>query len=278
MLDLFVLEFGLLASFVRSNFCTPYFVAFLLVIFLLEQVRPAETGKRFHPKAMLYDAILGFVALLCQFLISNVVLLGLFSLYEMALPRLLAFSNDWTSLWRAAVALIIGDFLNWCSHLVRHKIGFLWRLHALHHSQQHMNVFTEFRAHPLDIVINSALQSVPLYLLYVPFEMSVAATVLFNYYLMFVHANIDLSYGRLDKILVSPAFHRTHHAIGAEFHDRNYGAVLSIWDTIFGTAVHRRGGIATGVPDFPSESHGSAPQAIRTFGSQLAFPFSRRAK
>jgi sterol desaturase/sphingolipid hydroxylase (fatty acid hydroxylase superfamily) len=279
MFDLLTLEFGWLVSFVVATFCTPYFILFFSVVCLLEWLKPAEVRNGFFPKAILYDSAIGMFAIAFQFLISNVILLALFSLYGLILPRLLAASFGWASLAQVVAALVIGDLLNWLSHFLRHKIRPLWRFHSLHHSQRQMNVFTEFRTHPFDILINSILQSLLLYLLYVPFEMSVAATVLLNYYLMFVHANVDLSYGWADRLFVSPAYHRTHHAIDPNLHDRNFGAVLSIWDTIFGTGVFERSDkIETGVDDFPNEADKSGWRVSLSYFRQPTFSFARRTK
>ena len=47
-------------------------------------------------------------------------------------------------------AILVGiDAMNWLAHVVNHRSAALWRLHALHHSQEDMNVFTTFRTHPL---------------------------------------------------------------------------------------------------------------------------------
>ena len=54
----------------------------------------------------------------------------------------------------------------------------------------------------------------------------------------FTHANISLPRW-LDKglsfFLVSPNMHKVHHHWQQPYTDSNYGAVLSIWDRMFGT-------------------------------------------
>jgi sterol desaturase/sphingolipid hydroxylase (fatty acid hydroxylase superfamily) len=57
------------------------------------------------------------------------------------------------------------------------------------------------------------------------------------------HANVRFGFGRvLDKVIVDPRFHRTHHARASasepRIHDSNFGAVLPVWDLLFGTAVY----------------------------------------
>jgi sterol desaturase/sphingolipid hydroxylase (fatty acid hydroxylase superfamily) len=54
----------------------------------------------------------------------------------------------------------------------------------------------------------------------------------------FTHANISLPRW-LDKIIslviVSPNMHKVHHHWQQPYTDSNYGAVLAIWDRLFGT-------------------------------------------
>src|SRR5204862_954279 len=53
----------------------------------------------------------------------------------------------------------------------------------------------------------------------------------------FSHTHVPLSLGPVvDRIVVMPAVHIVHHA--REIRASNFGAGLSIWDTIFGT-FHR---------------------------------------
>jgi sterol desaturase/sphingolipid hydroxylase (fatty acid hydroxylase superfamily) len=64
------------------------------------------------------------------------------------------------------------------------------------------------------------------------------------------HANTRLSFGWLgDRLLISPRFHRAHHAIrAAGAISCNYGAVFPFWDMLFGTADFTRAPGPTGDP------------------------------
>jgi hypothetical protein len=53
---------------------------------------------------------------------------------------------------------------------------------------------------------------------------------------MLHHTNISLLGERfLGRVIITPYLHRVHHSTQRDEHDRNYGAVLSIWDRLFGT-------------------------------------------
>jgi hypothetical protein len=48
------------------------------------------------------------------------------------------------------------------------------------------------------------------------------------------HANLRWTFGPLGRVLVSPAYHRLHHA--TDIQDVNLGVVLTIWDVLAGRA------------------------------------------
>lgn len=72
------------------------------------------------------------------------------------------------------------------------------------------------------------------------------------------HANARVSFGRVfEHLLVSPRYHRLHHAIaapgapkgsGTPVHS-NFAQLFPVWDRIFGTAKFTLGFEATGVHD-----------------------------
>lgn len=57
-----------------------------------------------------------------------------------------------------------------------------------------------------------------------------------TFFVMFHHTNISFK-GEilLGRVLIVPYLHRAHHSIQRNEHDNNYGAVLSLWDRLFGT-------------------------------------------
>jgi sterol desaturase/sphingolipid hydroxylase (fatty acid hydroxylase superfamily) len=76
------------------------------------------------------------------------------------------------------------------------------------------------------------------------------------------HANIKLSFGPAEYLLVSPRFHRRHHAMkAAGRRSCNYGAVFPLWDIIHQTADFSNTYAPTG--------DARAPEALAT-GNYLA--------
>src|SRR5207237_1648666 len=59
----------------------------------------------------------------------------------------------------AALSFVAGfvllDLLRYAVHRCQHAVPFLWRLHALHHSDPDVDVTTSVRHHPIEYVIAS---------------------------------------------------------------------------------------------------------------------------
>jgi len=158
------------------------------------------------------------------------------------------------------IYLLVFDFLGWLLHWLQHRWGWWWQLHALHHSQRHMTVWTDNRNHFLDDVIHDlAFVFLGLIIGVAPAQF-VAVVAVMQLVENLAHANLRLSFGPWgDRLLVSPMFHRRHHAMETieEFNgDRtaavrgcNYGVLFPVWDQLFRTADHRAGYWPTGLRD-----------------------------
>ncbi len=175
--------------------------------------------------------------------------------------------------WGAALAaFLILDLCQYTSHVVMHKVPFLWRMHAVHHHAEHVESTTAFRFHTLEVVAHG-LMLIPLLLI---FGFRIHDLALYNAIVIpmsvFHHANIRLP-RQLERVLrvfiITPGSHRLHHARWQPLTDSNYGAVLSIWDRIFGTASARSDPEA-----IPVGLDGFKPEEIESLRGMLGTPFS----
>jgi len=137
--------------------------------------------------------------------------------------------------------LLILDFAEYWYHRAQHRFGWWWALHSLHHSQRQMSLWTEDRNHMLDDLLVALRLAVVGLLVGVPPGQFLLALLLIRVLQNFYHANIRLRFGAIgDRLLVSPCFHRIHHAIGLGHEGRargcNFAALLPFWDIVFGTA------------------------------------------
>jgi sterol desaturase/sphingolipid hydroxylase (fatty acid hydroxylase superfamily) len=166
----------------------------------------------------------------------------------------------------AVLAAFIGDFFYYWCHRFQHR--FLWRFHAVHHSVREMSAGKTYH-HVTEPVMRLALYTVPLALFIPdPYEAPVLGAVLAMHG-QYLHAATRLNFGPLGRVIQDNRFHRIHHSIRPEHHDKNFGVFTTLWDHLFGTAYVPRADEwpETGVEDFPEP---------RTLGQYLLGPFTWR--
>lgn len=148
----------------------------------------------------------------------------------------------WVSL---LLYLVVFDFVHYWIHRGQHQFEWWWRLHALHHSQRQMTMWTDNRNHLLDDLLSDTLTVIVAQLIGVAPGQFVAIVALTQLSENFQHANLRMWFGRVgERLWVSPRFHRLHHAIGIGHESQgrqtlgghNFGVLLPWWDMLFGTA------------------------------------------
>lgn len=136
------------------------------------------------------------------------------------------------------LVLITSDLTNYFAHRWRHRVRFLWAFHSIHHSSERLDWLSTSRTHPVDLAIDIVAVALPTYALG---QVALAPWLLTFFFLwpFLNHSNAQIRLPFVDRILVTPRFHHWHHAAAADAHDRNFGGFLSIWDSLFGTAIER---------------------------------------
>lgn len=142
---------------------------------------------------------------------------------------------------QVVVVLILGDLAGYGTHRALHRVPLLWRLHAVHHSSEHLDWLATARAHPLDQALSVVITALPGLALAGGGELPWALGLFFLYYPFLSHADAALRLPGLDRVLVTPRFHHWHHAAEPGMHHANFGGFLSVWDHLFGT-VHQPAG------------------------------------
>ncbi len=150
------------------------------------------------------------------------------------------------------VMLLALDFGYWLAHCMMHKSPVLWEFHKVHHSAEVMTPLTEWRQHPVEMVLfpnvygltNGVAFGTMVWLFGAgaqPFELW-NLNIFMILYLMTVH-HLRHSHiwmpagGLLGHLLHSPGHHHVHHSAKEQHYDKNMGYFLSIWDWMFGTLV-----------------------------------------
>jgi sterol desaturase/sphingolipid hydroxylase (fatty acid hydroxylase superfamily) len=130
--------------------------------------------------------------------------------------------------------VLVADLTQYWVHRAFHRVPWLWRLHAVHHSSETLDWLAGSRLHLIDIVVTRGLSFVPLYVLGFAAPAVYAYLVFVSFLAVFIHANVRLDLTALDWILVTPRFHHWHHAVAPI--DKNFAVHLPWLDRLFGTA------------------------------------------
>ena len=128
---------------------------------------------------------------------------------------------------------LLAEFLQYWNHRISHRWNFLWWGHATHHSSSYMNLSTAVRINWFYRLLAWPLYA-PMALLGYTVEEFVLFQTLMNVYNLFMHTRLDIPFGPLGSVLVTPIAHRLHHTSDPKLFG-NYGASLVIWDRLFGT-------------------------------------------
>lgn len=182
-------------------------------------------------------------------------------------------------------SLVFAEFFWYWAHRMAHTIPVLWEFHKVHHSAQVMTPITVYRMHPIEFWLTSSAKAFGYGLNLVIFSyffpgLDNVLRLLGANAVVFVlglaggvlhHSHIWLSFGPIiERLLISPAQHQIHHSGKPEHYNKNYGAVLSIWDWLFGslyTTAWKR-------EDFTFGLGGAEEEApYQTLRGMLFFPF-----
>lgn len=131
--------------------------------------------------------------------------------------------------------LLITDFVQYWAHRAFHRIPFLWRFHAIHHSAERMDWLAGSRLHIVDIVVTRGLSYMPLFALGFADAALLGYGVIVTLQATLIHANVRFKFGPLRYWLVTPQFHHWHHSDQDEALDKNFAVHLPIWDWLFGS-------------------------------------------
>ena len=131
--------------------------------------------------------------------------------------------------------LLITDFVQYWAHRAFHRIPFLWRFHAIHHSAERMDWLAGSRLHIVDIVVTRGLSYMPLFALGFADAALLGYGVIVTLQATLIHANVRFQFGPLRYWLVTPQFHHWHHSDQDEALDKNFAVHLPIWDWLFGS-------------------------------------------
>jgi sterol desaturase/sphingolipid hydroxylase (fatty acid hydroxylase superfamily) len=144
--------------------------------------------------------------------------------------------SHWPILGQLAFFFFVHDFYIYWFHRLQHRSDLLWRTHEAHHSVDDVDWLSGTRSHAVEILINQTIEFMPIVLLGAAPEVALMKATLDAVWGMYIHSNIDVRAGWLQRVLNGPEMHRWHHARELPLPGKNFGTKLAIWDWLFGTA------------------------------------------
>jgi sterol desaturase/sphingolipid hydroxylase (fatty acid hydroxylase superfamily) len=171
------------------------------------------------------------------------------------------------------VTLLARSFGQYAFHVATHKIPLLWRLHRVHHCDDHLDATSALRVHPIEVVASAAAVVPIIVLCGLPPVVLAVFEAFEGIFTLITHANIRVP-GPVDRLLrilfVTPYLHRIHHSPEQIETDSNYANVFTIWDRLFGTyrgvAIQSGDDVRFGLDDISQERAGD-------FHYQLSLPW-----
>jgi sterol desaturase/sphingolipid hydroxylase (fatty acid hydroxylase superfamily) len=205
-----------------------------ILFIILERIFPYTKGQRILREGFFDDLALYTIA---QSYILGIIVFGFIIRgidESTGLSRLNLFAD--VPIWLQLVIFTVShDIYIYLMHRWQHKNKYLWRIHEAHHSPKKVDWLSGSRSHALEILMNQTIEFLPIVLLGAPVEVLAYKATISAVWGMYIHANLNVHTGNLQKIINGPEMHRLHHTTG-KGRNRNFATKLAIWDWLLGTA------------------------------------------
>jgi len=160
---------------------------------------------------------------------------------------------------RLALAVVVFDLTSYAVHRGLHRSDLLWSIHKVHHSTLQLDGLATTRTHMLENLLRFVPGQLVLFLIGIPAGQIAPTVALAAAYGIVDHSNLGVNARRVEGVLVTPRLHRRHHV--PETSDKNFGAMLTIWDRLFGSFI--------AVDTLPDERFG-CPGEVDTYPQRFA--------
>ncbi|MBS4035720.1 MAG: sterol desaturase family protein [Ignavibacterium sp.] len=233
-----------------------------IIFIILERIFPYTKGQKVFREGFFDDLALYTIA---QSYILSIIIFGYVIYYidnTTGISRLQLLAN--VPIWIQIIFfLITHDIYIYWMHRWQHNNKWLWRIHEAHHSPKKVDWLSGSRSHALEILINQTIEFLPIVLLGASVEVIAYKGVISAVWGMYIHSNLDVKTGKLQKIINGPEMHRWHHSTG-KGRNRNFATKLAIWDWIWGTAY---------LPETKPDEYGLKTYFPANYFSQTFFAF-----
>jgi len=175
------------------------------------------------------------------------------------------------ALLQFAEIVLVSDVFQYAAHRLFHRVPWLWRVHAIHHSTSEMDWLAGSRLHLVEILMVRAIMFVPLFILGFG-EAPVRAYIVFvALHAVLLHANVRFRFDWLDGLVTTPRYHQFHHAADGPALNKNFALHLPLLDRVLGTQY-------LPARAWPVRMGSDGEPVPPTWWGQLVYPFRSPAK
>lgn len=132
------------------------------------------------------------------------------------------------------VLFVVAEVAAYWVHRLQHIVPWLWRIHSIHHSTESLRWWSAFRFHPIDTAISHGLPVIAAAACGAGARVLAPYIAVVTVVTVFAHADVCNPGHALSQVIVTPAYHRTHHQSDREL--TNFALVLPLLDRVFRSA------------------------------------------
>lgn len=207
------------------------FAITLVGAFTIETARQISKRRNVDLESTKTSVVSAGAFLLVKTIIGRLIMLWL-SMWVYENHRLTTLNLTNPLVWLGV--FLLRDAIYYWEHRAEHSVRLLWASHMVHHSPTTIGFTTAIRVPWMEAIYKPWLG------LWVPFIgfhplAFVTLDVLAATIGQLQHTTACRKRTVLDSVFVTPSAHRVHHGSNPQYIDRNFGAVLIIWDRMFGT-------------------------------------------
>ncbi|MEZ4685408.1 MAG: sterol desaturase family protein [Bacteroidia bacterium] len=211
-------------------------LVFGLMMVLLQVIWPAYKKQKQWDESSIIDMMYSFMLAFMTPLFYALAI-GLSNSLIQLVPGLGSipgrFSASWPFWLQVLAGIFLIDLVSYWRHRMMHS-KWLWPIHAIHHSSVRLDWLSTERFHVFNYFVTTIINTLAVQIFLGP-EVALYGAILRRFYNFFIHANVNVSFGKLGYVFVSPRFHHWHHSAEPEAQDKNYCTFFSCIDWVFGT-------------------------------------------
>jgi sterol desaturase/sphingolipid hydroxylase (fatty acid hydroxylase superfamily) len=198
---------------------------------VMEQIRRRADGADHEHESTVTSITSGLAFLAVKMIVSK---LAFATLALVVYDRFRVFDLDLANPLVWIGVFVLRDLIYYWVHRAEHRIRLLWASHMVHHSPESIGFTTAVRVPWMEAIYK------PWVGLWVPLigfnpvafiALDVLAATIGQLY----HTESVRRLPVVEQLFVTPSAHRVHHGSNPDYIDKNFGAVLIVWDKLFGT-------------------------------------------